>query len=298
VATSRVLVVGEALIDIVDGSEIVGGSPANVALGLGRLGVDVTLLTALGRDERGVRIAGHLRAAGVGVRHESFVLERTSTARATVQPDGSAEYEFDIEWTVPEIAVRDFDMVHVGSVACFMEPGASQVVATIQRAAAHGAFVTFDPNIRAALVDQAVAAERFGAIAGLSTVVKLSDEDAAAIYPGLPIDEVASRILESGPRVVAITRGGAGALVYTPDARIEVAAPPTVVVDTVGAGDTFMAALVASIVDRPDLDFTRTELANLGAFCAAAAAITVSRAGADLPTRDEVAAFVSDPRGS
>lgn len=288
-ATSRILVVGEALIDIVDGLEIVGGSPANVALGLGRLGSDVTLLTALARDERGFRIARHLEASGVEVRPESFSLKRTSTARATVQPDGSAEYEFDIEWTAPEIAVGAFDVVHVGSVACFLEPGGSQVLATVRRAAAHGARVTFDPNIRAALVEQATMAERFRTIAGVSSVVKLSDEDAAAIHPGLSLDQIAARILDSGPRVVVVTRGGAGALVYTPDARVEVLAPPATVVDTVGAGDTFMAALVASIAERPDLHFTREELTDLGAFCAVAAAITVSRAGADLPTREDIA---------
>ncbi|RZI85266.1 MAG: carbohydrate kinase, partial [Microbacterium sp.] len=120
----RVLVIGEALIDIVDGTEIVGGSPANVALGLGRLGIDVELLTAIGSDDRGRRIADHLGESGVRVLPESLCLEQTSTARASIRPDGSAAYDFDIEWTLPLSGADAHDIVHVGSIACFLEPGA------------------------------------------------------------------------------------------------------------------------------------------------------------------------------
>ena len=284
----RILVIGEALIDIVDGVEIVGGSPANVALGLGRLGSDVELLTAISHDTRGDRIARHLEASGVQVRPESFVLEHTSTATATVGPDGSAEYEFDIEWEVAELNVDGFDVVHVGSIGCFLEPGCDAVLTTVSRAAAHGAMVTFDPNIRLSLVSGADLMDRVQAIAALSTVLKLSDEDAAAVFPDLDPDQVAERLLALGPRIVAITRGGSGALICSVDQRVEIVAPRTTVVDTVGAGDTFMAALIASVAGQRDLQLTEEGLVEVGTFCAAAAAITVSRAGADLPTWDEV----------
>lgn len=291
--TKRILVVGEALIDIVDGVEMVGGSPANVALGLGRLGAEVELLTALARDERGARIARHLSESGVTVRPESYVLERTSTAQATLQADGSAEYGFDLSWEVAETSVDDVDIVHVGSIACVLEPGASDVRRIVERAAERGARVTFDPNIRPTLVGDPTAAERVREIVALSTLVKLSEEDAAALHPGLSLDDVAGHILARGPELVVITRGGDGAVLTTGAERVDVSAPQTTVVDTVGAGDTFMAALIASTAQRTDLRLSLAELEDLGAYCAAAAAITVRRAGADLPTSQEVASALA-----
>jgi fructokinase len=285
---SRVLVVGEALIDIVDGEEILGGSPANVALGLGRLGVGVDLLTAIGADDRGDRIIDHLGRSGVTVLPESRSLERTSTARATIGPDGSATYDFDIEWRVPVTAADEHDIVHVGSIACFLEPGADAVVTLARRAAARGATVTFDPNIRPDLLGGTDALHRVEELAKIASVVKLSDEDAAHLYPGLSVDAVVDRLLTLEPRIVAVTEGGAGAVIASADGRVRVAAPKVTVVDTVGAGDTFMASLVASLPALPDGLLRAAELEPVLRRCVAAAAVTVSRAGADLPWRDEV----------
>lgn len=287
----KVLVVGEALIDVVDGEEVVGGSPANVALGLGRLGVEVSLLTAIGRDDRGRKIAEHLEAAGVVVLPESFCLQRTSTARATLKADGSAKYEFDVAWPpLPEVLV-DFDVLHVGSIACFLPPGADAVLELVKGARERGAWVTFDPNIRPSLVDVASAAERSLELMALSNVVKMSDEDAESVFSHSN-ELVAANALALGPQLVAVTRGGAGAGIYTASHASEVTPQATHVVDTVGAGDTFMAALIAWIVEGRDLAFTSAELEQLGRFCAVAAAITVSRTGADLPTRAEVLALL------
>lgn len=284
----RVLVIGEALIDIVDGVEIVGGSPSNVALGLGRLGIPVDLLTALGHDERGERIHTHLERSAVRVLPESFSLQRTSTARATIRADGSAEYEFDVTWQVPSVAITHYDVVHVGSVGCFLEPGASTVLDLIRAARRSGARITFDPNVRPALSgpsDPALRAER---IARTSSAVKLSDEDARALYPGATLESVAARLHEFGAELVAITRGGDGSLLSTRVGTASVAAPPVDLVDTVGAGDTYMAALVASLLVEKDWSLDSDALVRIGAFCARAAAMTVGRAGADLPTSDDL----------
>jgi fructokinase len=287
VSTPRVLVVGEALIDIVDGEEIVGGSPANVALGLGRLGRDVRLLTALADDARGRRIVAHLQESGVHVLPQSRSLEQTSTAHAQVRPDGSAEYRFEVDWRLPGVEVPETDLVHVGSIACFREPGASTLMQIVRTAAAQGARITFDPNTRPALVDVSRARQRVEEIARLSTAVKLSDEDADLIYPGLSIDAVMDRLLESGPDIVAVTRGGAGAVVSTAQRRVAVAAPRVDVVDTVGAGDTFMAALIDALLDAPH-DSLSDRLETIAEFCITVAAVTVGRAGADLPRRSDL----------
>lgn len=292
----RILVIGEALIDIVDGTEIVGGSPANVALGLGRLGCDVRLLTALAHDTRGDRIAQHLASSGVGVLPGSFTLERTSTARATLGPDGSAEYDFDVAWTLPATTDDTCDVLHVGSLACFLEPGATALRAIVREAAAAGTRVTFDPNIRADLLAGVDVVARVEEIAASAVTIKLSDADAESIYPGRTLDDVADLLLALGPQLVAVTRGAEGSLIRTARHRVTVEAPRTEVVDTVGAGDTFMAALIASLAaeDEPG-SLSAERLGRLGAFCAAAAALTVSRAGADLPTRAEVEAVLGDP---
>lgn len=284
----RVLVVGEALIDIVSGTEIVGGSPANVALGLGRLGVDTELLTAIGADDRGARIVEHLEASRVAVLPESVCLARTSTARATIHADGSAAYDFDIEWTLPASGADEHDIVHVGSIACFLEPGGGDVVARARRAAASGQRVTFDPNIRPALLGGGDARRRAEEVMTAASAVKLSDEDAAYLYPDQPLDAVLDRILSLGAQIVAVTQGGAGAVIAGPEGRVRMPAPRVRVVDTVGAGDTFMACLVASLATVDDWRLSTGMLEGLLARCARAAAVTVGRPGADLPWREDL----------
>lgn len=287
-STSRVLVVGEALIDIVDGTEIVGGSPANVALGLGRLGVTVELLTAIGGDDRGSRIMEHLAQSGVSVLPESLCLEKTSTARAVVGPNGSATYDFDIEWRLPGAASGRHDILHVGSIACVLEPGASDVVALARMAAASGQRVTFDPNIRPALLAGTDVRRRVEELAKIASAVKLSDEDAAHVYPGLPIDAVIERLMSLGPQIIAVTEGGEGAVIASSNGRVRVPGAKVEVVDTVGAGDTFMASLVASLAELEDWNAPAEDLEPLLRRCVKAAAVTVSRRGADLPWREEL----------
>lgn len=289
----RVLVIGEALIDIVEreghvAEEHVGGSPANVALGLGRLGVPVRLRTGLARDDRGMRIADHLTASGVDVDDESFVLDRTSTAVARLSQEGDAQYEFDIQWRIgAPLELGDAQVVHVGSIGCFIEPGATRVRDTV-RAWGNRARLTFDPNIRPSLVgDRAATLQITEDVASWSDLVKLSVEDAAWLYPGASVRSVVDRFLSLGSRLVAVTLGGDGAVIASTEAWVQVTHPVARVKDTVGAGDTFMAAMAAELAQG----FQGTnaeELSVAGEFAVAAAAITVSRAGADLPTRVEV----------
>ena len=122
-----VVVVGEALIDVVSSPEgtveYPGGSPANVAYGLGRLGVQTGLLTALGDDEHGAAIERHLHSAGVTLLPGSYSLDRTASATATLAPDGSASYDFDISWALEPVAPAYIPKVlHTGSIATFLAP--------------------------------------------------------------------------------------------------------------------------------------------------------------------------------
>lgn len=287
----RVLVIGEALTDIIrtpaGTREHPGGSPANVALGLSRLGVSTSLLTALGRDPRGDAIARRLAEAGVAVMPESWSLPATSTAVAEIQDNGAAHYAFDLVWNFPDqVDVPATDHIHIGSVAAFLAPGADRVEEIVRMLRPH-VTVSFDPNIRPQLADDHVAARaRFERLAALADVVKLSDEDAAFLYPDLDLREVARSIASHGP-IVAVTEGAAGSFLLAGGDIVTVDPIRTTVTDTVGAGDSYMSALLWALLKmrRPQLEpFDDSELAAAGNLAARAAAITVSRAGAEPPT--------------
>lgn len=289
----EVLVIGEALIDVVTSGETavehVGGSPANVALGLGRLGVSTALLTSIGDDARGQLIRRHLEDAGVRILPQSIAPRRTSSATARLDAAGSATYDFDIRWELSATdGLPDASVVHVGSISAFLEPGASAVV-QILRSRVGNELITFDPNIRPALVgDRDTALEKFLSFVGLAGVVKLSDEDARWLYPDDSIDDVISSILEYGPDLVAVTLGAEGSRVATRSDRLAVPPRTVDVVDTIGAGDTYMASLIASVRRLDVSALSSADLHRIGSRAAAAAAITVSRAGAALPTAAEL----------
>jgi fructokinase len=209
---------GEALIDVVttpEGTnEHPGGSPANVAYGLARLGVSTGLLASIGIDGRGDALEEHLTGAGVTLLPGSRSLERTSTATATLARDGSASYAFDITWDVEplEPALTPPRIVHTGSIASFLSPGAGGVKAMLQELRSE-CVITYDPNIRPALLGlHAEAQHTFEELMQLTSVVKLSDEDAAWLYPKKALKETATHILDLGAELAVITRGSSGSL--------------------------------------------------------------------------------------
>lgn len=291
---TRALVIGEALVDIVetaDGArELVGGSPANVAVGLARQGHAATLLTRIGRDDRGERVAAHVTASGAELADASWTAAATSTAHARLQADGSAEYVFDIDWSIGAAEAGEAGLVHTGSIALFLEPGGTAVLEAL-RAAAGRALVTVDPNVRPALVGaHAGALARFEEAAAVADLVKLSDEDAAWLYPRLDAEGVLRAIAAHGPRIVVMTRGGDGAIGLGPGGVASVDALAVDVVDTIGAGDAYMASLVASALDEPELFSSEAVFRAALRRAAVAAGLTVARAGANPPTRAELEA--------
>lgn len=296
-----VLVIGESLMDVVVSSaatlEHAGGSPMNVAVGLARLGRPARLLTRIGSDQRGAVIASHLDAAGVQLVPGSVVFGPTSTSTAILDASGAAEYEFSIDWSLEPLSELPASaVVHTGSIAAFLPPGAAQLEALLRRAANAGAIITFDPNIRPSIIgslEQSLGAvER---IASLATVVKLSDEDALWLFGVLNADEVLDRLLAMGATLAIVTLGASGAVIATATARVSVPGVSVRVADTIGAGDSFMSAVVAKLAALLErgvaagqiLDgsvFDAAVLVDIAEFAVTCAAITVTRTGANPPT--------------
>jgi len=295
------LVVGESLVDVVerpDGSrnEHAGGSPMNVAVGLGRAGLDVTLATALGDDAYGELIRWHLSESRVKV--QATMADRTSSAWARLDDHGSATYTFDVAWDPGRIDSGNRHAVHAGSIAAALEPGASEVEDLLARVRPTS-IVTLDPNVRPSMTpDRDEVTSHVERLVALADVVKASDEDLAWLYPDDTLDVAAERWLAAGASLVIVTRGSDGSLAWARSGRIEADPPPTVdVVDTVGAGDAYMSGLIVALHREGLLDVTaRERLRDIDAATARrlidlasrSAAIVVARAGAEPPWRAEL----------
>jgi fructokinase len=293
-----VLVVGESLVDIVqraDGTsvEYAGGSAANVAVALARLGRPVQFLTAYADDDHGAAIARHLNQSAVGLVGDPRILERTATSGATIAADGSASYTFDIEWQLPAVPDLEPAVVHVCSIGAVREPGATDVRRLLERLRPH-ATVSYDVNARPAVTGAGPELVRaVEDVAALADLVKASDDDLAALYPDQPVERAVERLLGLGPAAVVVTRGRSGAAWYAGGFRVEVPAADVAVADTIGAGDTFGAALIDGLWDVHALGgrltgLRREEIEPVLRHAARAAAVTVSRPGADPPYRHEM----------
>ena len=297
--TPEIIVIGEALTDIVEThgrtNEFAGGSPMNVAIGLARLGHDVELVTRIGSDDRGAAIKRHVEESGARIFPGSVIDERQSTAKALLDESGAATYEFDIRWSLDFVdALPEARVLHTGSIAAFLAPGATDV-RRLLAAAGTETIVTFDPNIRPTLLGSAEETRPVVEdLASLCDIVKLSDEDAAWLYGDLSLEQVLNHLLACGPALVIITRGGDGAILATAADRVVEPGVTVDVADTIGAGDSFMSALIHHLAGllaggvatgsiRDGSAFNRGELKLLGAFAASCAAITVSRKGANPP---------------
>lgn len=310
-----ILVCGEALVDLfldapegaeMTGRAVVGGSPFNVAIGLARLGVPVGFLGAISRDGIGAMLAGRLKQEGVDTR---FIVrsERLSTISAVATgADGQPSYGFHGEGAadrfllpddLPAELPREVRALTFGSYSMAVEPTGSTLALLAERG--HGQLViSVDPNLRPSVVpDMALwarAAERFYRTA---TIIKASDEDIRIAWSGkLSLQEAAAYWLGLGAKLVVITRGADSALGFYAEGSVEVPAKVVSVRDTVGAGDSFHAALLARLsqTDRLSLEgIARLDQAALGdllSYAATAASITVGRRGADLPTAAEIKA--------
>ena len=307
--TSRVLVIGEVLIDVVrtpDGSvtEHVGGSPANVATGLARLGHPTDFATTVGTDDHGNACLDHMQTRGVVTLPSSRTAEPTSVADATIDDSGAATYRFALHWNLAPVPIRsDVGHVHTGSIAATQAPGAARVLTTL-REAHDRATISYDPNARPSIMGEPESVKPvMEGIIALSDVVKASEDDIAWLYPGRRLDDVLDDWHALGAALVLVTLGPEGVAFRVPATGevIRYAAQVTdnaAVVDTVGAGDSFMAGLVSGLLDAGLLGSpaTREALAAAGVDqvtdavdrALATSGVTVTRAGAYSPTREEL----------
>ncbi|MCD2499047.1 PfkB family carbohydrate kinase [Microbacterium nymphoidis] len=297
-AAPAVAVIGEALVDIVAGVAHPGGSPMNVAVGLARLGEPAILHTLVGADSHGDLIRAHLAAAGVTLGAGSVGATRTWSARATLDANGSAAYEFDLDGRIPVPPLEGLRLVHTGSIGALRDAEAADVREAFA-AASLGTMLSFDPNIRAAVMGEQ-ARERTFALAASCHVVKLSDEDAHWLRPGVPLEDVLSELAGAGVRFGVITRGAQGCIARVDDEVHRRAARTTTVSDTIGAGDAFMSGLLFGLLredtDRAlvtDVPLTLDAVVTALDCALASAAITVSRTGANPPTAAELAAALA-----
>ncbi|MET2715454.1 carbohydrate kinase [Streptomyces harbinensis] len=294
----RVTVVGEVLVDLLwragerELRAVPGGSPANVAVGLHRLDRPVTLITAWGDDVPGALVREHLDGIGVVVRRAPADSERTMVALAYLDADGGARYDFLADWDPRAIEVpADTAVLHTGSLAVVVEPGASRVLTLCQERRRAGTRVVADLNVRPAVQPDRdayrAACER---LAGVADVIKASDEDLGWLYPGRTPRDAARELLALGPELVVVTLGPDGGLALTADAEVRAPAPAITVVDTIGAGDTFQAALLDAIARHGAVPREPALLTEVLTRCALAAAINCTRTGANPPTTAELAA--------
>ncbi|MGH3518991.1 MAG: carbohydrate kinase family protein [Haloechinothrix sp.] len=309
-ATPRVMVAGEALVDLMVGENTrrptacPGGSPANTAIAIARLGTPVTFACRFGDDHFGDLLLANLAANGVDLSYAVEASEPASLAVVSLDADGSACYRFhvadtaDWAWTedeLPEELPATIEAVHTGSLAVAMGAGADALSAWFARQHAQRT-TSFDPNIRPGLIGpRETYLPRLEALVATSDIVKVSTEDLGWVCPGEDPVRVAVRWhRELGPRLIVVTLGGAGAVGVHANGIIRRPASPVSIVDTVGAGDSFSGALLhwlarTNRLARPRLDeLTGAELADALDYACVAAGLACTREGADPPHAPEV----------
>jgi len=298
---SQVWVVGEVLIDLIpDGSDrkpIVGGGPANTAKALAKIGIDTQFIDGISSDEYGEMAKSELVTSGVNLNYVKYLEIPTCLAIVSLSESGSATYEFVIENTATFDFTQDWlpnpqtekpSLLHIGTLATIIEPGASALFEWA-KSVAKVAPIVFDPNIRPAVISDrkkyVMQAERWVSI---SSAVKVSDEDLKWLYPSFEIDQVVNNWLEKGTSLIVVTYGDTGLAGYRIGEKVGVDAVKVAVADTVGAGDTVGAILVEAIVKDGLEALSGKRLEMMLKRAAKAAAITVSRSGANPPTLKEI----------
>lgn len=307
--SARVAVLGEGLIDrFVRASgveDVIGGSPLNTAVALRRAGVEATWWNRVSSDPEGELIYQYaLRNEVVG---EGVIRTSEPTGVVTIHIDdrGVPSYDFALtgaaDWGWQEQELEGFDspyaVLQVGSLTTALEPGAAVLFSHLQRLhqRAERPLISFDPNARpqAATDDRRAEQMRQRALdlVPLADLVKVSDEDLAWLAPGTPPTATALAWSTAGPQLVVMTKGAEGAAAFVGGVKVaEVPVHPLPLVDTVGAGDTFMAWLLRSVVvdHAVSVPTEPTAVAQMLRSAAKAAAITCSRAGCNPPALAEV----------
>src|SRR6476661_6626783 len=307
---------GDALVDFLptkcaDGRDalvpMVGGSCLNIAVGMARLGAPAGFVGGISTDLFGRMIADHALASQVELRYATRSDHQTTLAFVRNAP-GEPQYAFYDEATASRnwiyrrgsIPFDQIEAIHVGSTTLADDQGAAPALAMVEDARG-SVTISFDPNCRPKLVrHKALYVDRMAAFAAASDIVRMSDVDFEFLYGGSDYEGRAESLIKAGASLVVVTRGIKGAQAWHREAgAVEVKAPIVDVVDTIGAGDSFQAALLFALralgrIGRQALaQMSSEELGRVLAFAASCAAFTCGRAGADPPQRSEVGAALS-----
>ena len=298
----NIWVCGEVLIDLIpDGSgervPHVGGGPANTAKALARLGHEVYFIDGISSDKYGQMSRQELLDDEVKLDLALNSDKPTCLAIVSLNENGGASYEFEIDGTatfdfsaswLPDPSRYKPSVLHIGTLVTVIQPGAD-VLFDWAMQVAEFAPIVFDPNVRSAVMNDRdkylAAVERWVAI---SSVVKVSDDDMAWLYPGQQYADVAKRWINDGAALVVVTRGADGLVGFTADGSVEVPGVKVDVADTVGAGDTVGAIVVEAMIEKGILNLTGDSLKAVLNRAAIAAGITCSRKGAQPPYKHEL----------
>jgi fructokinase len=290
------------LIDLIPGADgvrvaHVGGGPANTAKALARLGHDVQFIDGISTDEYGVAARKELLDDEVKLDLALTSDKPTCLAIVSLDANGGASYEFKIDGTatfdfnlnwLPDPSRYKPQVLHIGTLATVIQPGAD-VLYDWAMQVAEFAPIVFDPNIRPSVMgDHDLYEASVEKWAALSSVIKVSDDDMAWLYPGQKYEDVAQRWINDGAALVVVTRGSQGIIGITAEGSVEVDGAKITVADTVGAGDTVGAIIVEAMVEKGILALTGDVLKAVLHRAAVAAGITCSRKGAQPPYRHEL----------
>ncbi len=312
-----ILVCGEALVDLVEvpgGSgapmlrSLPGGSPANAAVALARLGEDVALCTRLGEDACGDLVRQYLERNGVDLSYVVTAAEPTTLALVSLSSGGDARYSFYFDatagacWQPGDVPApsASFEAVHLGSMALASLAG-RRVLGDFVASLGEQVTISLDPNVRLNVVaDPSQYRADLERLVGRADLIRVSGDDLELLYPDRPVEASGAAWAGLGSRLLVVSRGAAGPLVFFRDECFSVSSPVIEVVDTVGACDTYSAALLhcfaqAGLLAERLAGADRQDLDTALAYAAAAASITCERQGADPPTAAEVAARLALP---
>lgn len=267
-----------------------GGGPANTAVAAARLGADVSFAARFGNDAFATAFRNRLTEAGVDLSHAVKLAAPSALALTRLDADGSASYDFWLHGAA-DFAATDLphagphDIRHVGSLAAYWQPGADVAERWIEGGSG---LVTLDVNLRPIVLDhQPDAVSRLERLVQRAHVVKASDEDLRMAHPDAAPEETARRWLDAGPTLIVITLGAEGALGLTRDGRrMHVPAPRVEVVDTIGAGDAAMGALLTRLA-AVGLEAVCDDLDETLRLATAVAALACTKPGAYAPSADE-----------
>ncbi|MGP4059277.1 aminoimidazole riboside kinase [Halobacillus sp. H74] len=312
--TQGIITLGEALIDFipldahnVNFQKSPGGAPANVAVGLARLGAKATFLGKVGDDVLGRFLKETLTDYGVHTQHMHLTGDvRTGVVFVTLGEEGERSFDFYInpsadrfleKQEVDESLFHSHNLFHFGSISMIDQPARSATKFAVERAKQNGLIISYDPNLRLGLwPSEEKAKETILSMLGEADVVKISEEELEFLTAEIDIDAGVKALTDYNIPVLYVTRGGEGSHVFTKEGQTHIPAMKVDPVDTTGAGDAFVSAILYQMSEKgqPVTELSLTDLEGITRFASVSGALAASTKGAmtALPTREEIEGYL------